>query len=285
MFTTYCNRIRYNSCQLYPIVSLTMQYHFSVQVCLLLFSSLCLSTKAQDRCPPCERSNVTYICRSLPTLGAKVRLCFYNTTPNATLDVVFSVPVSPDGWAAWGLNPIRPQMVDAQVLTVHRNPDNGVIVSQVVLTHDTKHGCGVSDTGFDAKVYRASANYSEESKMMILYAKLGLPWWCNLTRFNHVWQVGPGMNKNALVKHPRTLKNFDSRETINLTNGHVFGRKFKSLRKVSNVISTKFQLITACYSGDPNNICLGTIMIYGNNVPGQSIKYHEVYIFKRPHIS
>jgi Protein of unknown function (DUF568) len=246
-----------------------MQYqYFSIQVCLLLFSSLCLSTKAQDRCPPCEKSNITYICRSLPTLGAKVRLCYYNTTPNATLDVVFSmVSPSPDGWVAWGLNPIRPQMVDAQVLIAHRNPDKGVLVSQAALTYDTKHGCGVSYTGLDVHVYRASANYSEESKMMILYAKLGLPQWCNLTRFNHAWQVGPGMNGVVLVKHTRTLKNFDSRETIDLTNGHVFGRRIKFLRKVSHDICTKLQLVMAWYFGEPNNISLRTMMIYDDNVP------------------
>lgn len=215
----------------------------SIQICLLLLTSslFLISTRAQERCPPCEKSNVTYLCRSLPTLGAQVRLCYYNTTPNATLEVVFSVvPPSPDGWVGWGLNPIRPQMVDSQVLIAHRNPDNSLNVSQAVLTYDTKHGCGVSQTGFEMKVYRASANYFKETKMMILDAKLGVPRWCNLTRFIHVWQVGPRMNGNSPVKHTRMLQNFDSREMLDVTTGHVFGHKHKTLRKVSHVIFYKF---------------------------------------------
>ncbi|XP_078163965.1 cytochrome b561 and DOMON domain-containing protein At3g25290-like [Carex rostrata] len=215
-----------------------IHYLFSIQICLLFFtSSLCLSTKAQDQCPPCEKSNITYLCRSLPTLGAKIRLCYYNTTPNATLDVVFSVvPPSPDGWVAWGLNPIHAQMIDSQVLIAHRNPVKGVNVSQAVLSYDTKHGCGVSQAGFEVNVSRASADYIAESRMMILYAELGLPHWCNLTRFNHVWQVGPGMNGDSPVRHMRMLQNFDSRETINLTSGHVLGYKRNSLRKAHGIL-------------------------------------------------
>ncbi|XP_078165233.1 cytochrome b561 and DOMON domain-containing protein At3g25290-like [Carex rostrata] len=218
---------------------LYMHYLFSIQVCLLfLTSSLCLSTKAQDyRCPPCEKSNTTYLCRSLPTLGAKIRLCYYNTTPNATLDVVFSVaPPLPDGWVAWGLNPVHAQMINSQVLIAHRNLDKGVNVSPAVLSYDTKHGCGVSRTGFEVNIYKASANYSEDPRMMILYAKLGLPHWCNSTRLNHVWQVGPGMNRDSPLRHMRRLQNFDSRETINLTNGHVLGHKRKSLRRKAHGI-------------------------------------------------
>ncbi|KAF3326654.1 ferric-chelate reductase 1-like protein [Carex littledalei] len=217
-----------------------MHYLFSIQVGLLfLTSSLCLSTKAQDyRCPPCEKSNTTYLCRSLPTLGAKIRLCYYNTTPNATLDVVFSMaPLLPVDWVAWGLNPVHAQMIDSQVLIAHRNPDKGVNVSQAVLSYDTKHGCGrVSRSGFEVNIYRASANYFEDSRTMILYAKLGLPHWCNSTRLNHVWQVGPGMNRGEPLRHMMRLQNFDSRETINLTNGHVLGHKRKSLRKAHGIL-------------------------------------------------
>ncbi|KAJ4796769.1 hypothetical protein LUZ62_048015 [Rhynchospora pubera] len=215
-----------------------MHYLFYIQVCLLLItSSLYSSTKAQDQCPPCEKGYLTYLCRSLPTLEAKVRLCYYNTTPNATLDVVFSVVTpSPNGWAAWGLNAVRAQMVESQVLIAHRNPDKTINVSQAVLTDDTKHGCGIR-SGFEPKVYRIDANYFEESRMMIIYSKLGIPQWCDSNRCNHVWQVGPGMNGGSLERHARKLQNFDSRETINMTNHHVSGRRVRALRKAHGILN------------------------------------------------
>ncbi|KAJ3702394.1 hypothetical protein LUZ61_006099 [Rhynchospora tenuis] len=127
-------------------------------------------------------------------------------------------------------------MVESQVLIAHRNPDKSINVSQAVLTDDTKHGCGFR-SGFEPKVYNSSANYFEDLGMMIIYSKLGIPQWCDSTRCSHVWQVGPGMIDGSFVRHARKLQNFDSRETINMTNGHVSGRRVRALRKAHGILN------------------------------------------------
>ncbi|XP_073004711.1 cytochrome b561 and DOMON domain-containing protein At3g25290-like [Typha latifolia] len=221
--------------------------HPFLQLILFLLTSSFNPTIAESECSPCNHiiprmnstSNYT-LCRHLPTLDADIDLCYYNTTPNATIDVAFSATLpSREGWVAWGLNPRRPHMVGTRALIAFLMQGSPVVYSYN-LTVDTQHWCKLTPSEIEMNVIISMANYSGGNGKMRLAARLGLPPEYDVTRLNHVWQVGPKVVGISPRGHKRYLVDFDSRETINITSGQVLGQgrnKRRNLRYVHGILS------------------------------------------------
>ncbi|XP_073116107.1 cytochrome b561 and DOMON domain-containing protein At3g25290-like isoform X2 [Elaeis guineensis] len=197
---------------------------------LLLPSSLCHRTKAQWH--TCDSGfsisatamarNITH-CRKLQTLGAELGINNYSTTPNSStsIDVVFSaLPPTPQGWIAWGVNPGRhPQMVGTRALIAFNQPSGMPVVNTYNVTADTRRGCKLEPSTIEVGVANKAANYSDETGRLTMAARLTLPPEYNVSKLNHVWQVGPRVVGTVPLAHAKTLHNFDSKETMDLESG------------------------------------------------------------------
>ncbi|RWW08684.1 hypothetical protein GW17_00027860 [Ensete ventricosum] len=201
-------------------------------VFLVVASFLCTSTQAQRS--SCDNSfsffeegiagNVTH-CRKLRTLGAELGWSYRNTTPNVTVNIVFSaIPSAAGGWVAWGLNPgSKPQMVGTRALIAFRRANGTLEMNTYNLTRDTMLGCKLQPSPIEVQVRNMQANYSEETGAVTMSAALSLdPSTYNISELKHVWQVGSSVVDQVPQKHRMRLKNFDSFEIIDLTTGRGF---------------------------------------------------------------
>ncbi|XP_073003973.1 cytochrome b561 and DOMON domain-containing protein At3g25290-like [Typha latifolia] len=210
-----------------------------LQLFLFLITSSFYPTiaESESECSPCNhittRMNsapTSTLCRRLPTLGADLDLCYYNTTTNATIDVAFSATLpSRGGWIAWGLNPRQPHMVGTRALIAFLMQGASVVYTYNI-TVDTKHWCKPSPSSIEMDVIILMANYSGDTGRMRLVARLGLPPEYDVKRLNHVWQVGTKVVGSSLRRHNLNLANFDSRETINVISGQVLGQRMINRR-------------------------------------------------------
>ncbi|XP_008803564.3 cytochrome b561 and DOMON domain-containing protein At3g25290-like [Phoenix dactylifera] len=221
--------------------------HFSAVV-LVLASSLLHCIEAQWQ--TCDAGfsfsatgmarNITH-CRRLRTLGAELGMNYYNTTPNSTVDVVFSARLpTPQGWIAWGINPGRhPQMVGTRALIAFNRPSGMPMVGTYNVTADTRRGCKLEPSPIEVGVVNKEANYSGETGRLTMAARLTLPPEYNVSRLNHVWQVGPRVADMVPSAHARTLQNFDSTETIDLSSGVGHSRRHYNLglREAHGILS------------------------------------------------
>ncbi|OWM81290.1 cytochrome b561 and DOMON domain-containing protein At3g25290-like [Punica granatum] len=205
-----------------------------------------------ERCTLCSEAfmmtakhrNVT--CRrKLMTLDAELgwRVSSFNSQWTR-IDVVFGARLRSDtGWLAWGVNPLpKPQMIGTRAVIGIRQPNGTLSTNTYNITSDTKMGCHLLPTAVDVEVRDTEASYIEEEQYFTLSATVIVPdSGYNISKLNHVWQVGEEADGMEPKKHPMTLQNFDSTETRNLWSGESedVGRKNHQsyLRKVHGILN------------------------------------------------
>ena len=104
------------------------------------------------------------------------------------------------------------------------------------ITSGTKLGCQLlpSKLGKDDDVIFRKLQIPNQSDLVVISATINIPSEYNISRLPHVWQVGDEADGNEPKKHPTTLQNVDSTETINLKTsiGHSVGQHRRHLRTV-----------------------------------------------------
>lgn len=192
-----------------------------------------------------ERKNITE-CKILRTLGAEFGWKCYNGTNSTTiLEILFGAYLeSSEGWIAWGVNPgKRAEMVGTKALIGVKKHDSSMMLNTYDVTKETKRGCALvpmRDIGLNVS---SMSTQNEGSNFYTIYAKLVLPSDVyNITRLNHVWQIGYEINNGKPLNHPTTLHNVDSSETIDLTSisGRSTGQYRSFLRSVTSLFSFLF---------------------------------------------
>ncbi|KAK7320364.1 hypothetical protein VNO77_29774 [Canavalia gladiata] len=186
-----------------------------------------------------EERNITY-CKRLRTLGAEFGWKYQNGRNWTVVEVLFSAKVNgPEGWIAWGVNPgERAEMVGTKAIVGIKRSDESLVVNTYDITSETKGGCSL----FPSKIGIVSnmSMNKEVSDFYTLYARLVLPFQdYNITRLNHVWQVGDRIANDRPLSHPKTLRHVDSTEKIDLTSssGHSTGQYRSFLRLVHGVLN------------------------------------------------
>lgn len=209
-------------------------------ILMLAFLSLafCDHSCSDDFARLIHKRNITN-CKKLRTLGAEFGWNYHNGTNSTILiDILFGVKLnSPQGWIAWGVNPgKRAEMIGTKAIIGIKHPDGSLKVDTYNVTRETQSGCRLlpSPIGIEVPI-KSMENTDEVSKLYILSARLFLPSKeYNITKLNHVWQVGHAAEGDQPKMHPTTLHNVDSTETIDLTSsiGTSFGQSRSRLRTV-----------------------------------------------------
>ncbi|OVA08781.1 Cytochrome b561 [Macleaya cordata] len=168
------------------------------------------------------RKNITQ-CKKLGTLGAELGWNYYNGTQNRnTIEIVFGArPGATTGWVAWGINPCpRPHMVGTRALIGFQQPNGSLVLKTYNITRETKIGCPLKPSEIDVKIDNQQIMYLQDTGFLIISATISLPpHEYNITRLNHVWQVGSMVKDMEPQMHSLTLHNVDSSETIDLISG------------------------------------------------------------------
>lgn len=214
-----------------------------------------------------EKRNITK-CKTLRTLGAEFGWSYRNGTNSTTiLEILFGANMDQgDGWIAWGVNPgERAEMIGTKAIIGIKYHGTFLPVKTYDVTKGTKQGCrllSTNDIGFNVSDMSIQ---DEGSNFYTIYARLVLPSdKYNITRLNHVWQVGKAVRGDIPLGHPTNIHNIDSTETIDLTSpdGRSKGQKLSFLRSVHGVL---------------NIIGWGTLLPMGVIIP----RYFRVYPFKK----
>ncbi|WJX59519.1 hypothetical protein P8452_44830 [Trifolium repens] len=248
----------------------------TIMILVIFFAKI--DVKAAKQCTDSfkkliKQRNITK-CKTLRTLGADFGWNYYNSTNSTiTLEVLFGAKLDTiEGWIAWGVNPgKRAEMIGTKAIIGIKSHDSAtgstsLTVNTYDITKETKGGCSLlptNDLGLGLNVSNIGIQ-DEGSSFYTIYAKLVLSSDdYNITRLNHVWQIGNAIDGRPL-NHPTTLHNVDSTETIDLTSTHgaSMGQYRSFLRTVHGVL---------------NIIGWGTLLPIGVIVP----RYFRVYPFKR----
>lgn len=203
---------------------------------------------AGEELPGCSDSFITITrqknitnCKKLRTLGAEFGWIYHNETNNTIhIEILFGAKLHYTwGWLAWGVNPGKmPEMIGTKAIIGIIRQDGSTNINLYDITRETRIGCALhpvenltgllfakhpelafdSKTGFytiSASLYLSSDHY-------------------NITRLNHVWQVGYAVENDVPKRHPTTIQNVDSTEIIDLTsgNGRSLGQYRRYLREV-----------------------------------------------------
>ncbi|KAE9614776.1 hypothetical protein Lal_00036094 [Lupinus albus] len=189
-----------------------------------------------------QKRNITN-CKTLRTQGAEFAWNYhYNGTNSTILDILFGARLnSPEGWIAWGVNPgKRAEMIGTKAIIGIKYSDGSLIVNTYDITKETKHGCKLLPSPIGLEVSNKSMENDAVSEFYTISARIILPKEYNITRLNHVWQLGYAIaDGNQPLRHPTTLHNVDSTETINLTSssGNSTGQYRSYLRSVHGVLN------------------------------------------------
>ncbi|XP_058745046.1 cytochrome b561 and DOMON domain-containing protein At3g25290-like [Vicia villosa] len=194
-----------------------------------------------------EQRNIT-ACKRLRTQGAEFGWNHYNSTNSTTLEILFGAILDTnEGWIAWGVNPEkRAEMIGTKAIIGIKNPDFATTSSSPLrvntydVTKETKIGCTLLPNKNIGINVSHMMFQDEGSNFYTIYARLVLPLdKYNITRLNHVWQIGYAVSGESPLRHPINLHNVDSTETINLNSNHGLSTgQFRSfLRLVHGVLS------------------------------------------------
>ncbi|KAL5101280.1 hypothetical protein RYX36_005607 [Vicia faba] len=220
-----------------------------------------------------EQRNIT-VCKRLRTQGAEFGWNYHNSTNSTTtLEILFGAILdTSQGWIAWGVNPgERAEMIGTKAIIGIKNPDFATTSSPPLRVHtydvtkETKSGCTLLPSKNLGLNVSHMVFQDEGSSFYTIYARLVLPSdEYNITRLNHVWQIGHAVSDESPLRHPTNLHNVDSTETIDLTSprGRSTGQFRSFLRSVHGVLSI---------------IGWGTMLPIGVIIP----RYFRVYPFKR----
>ncbi|XP_058763839.1 cytochrome b561 and DOMON domain-containing protein At3g25290-like [Vicia villosa] len=219
-----------------------------------------------------EQKNIT-ACKRLRTQGAEFGWNYHNSPNSTTLEILFGAILdTSQGWIAWGVNPEeRAEMIGTKAIIGIKNPDFATTSSSTLrvhtydVTNETKRGCTLLPSKNIGLNVSHMMFQDEGSNFYTIYARLVLPSdEYNITRLNHVWQIGHAVSWESPLRHPINLNNVDSTETIDLTSPHgpSTGQFRSSLQSVHGVLSI---------------IGWGTMLPLGVIIP----RYFRVYPFRR----
>ncbi|KAK2639790.1 hypothetical protein Ddye_027585 [Dipteronia dyeriana] len=221
-------------------------FRWPVIVFILALFSLLSTTSQHSTCSEAftklkDARHLLY-CKKLPTLGAEFAWN-YNDQDNTTrIDIFFGTRLHAEiGWLAWGVNPTNePKMVGTRAIIGIRMPNGTMAVDKYNVTSTTKLGCGLQPSEVGFLVEKMEIKYSDTNHYFTISASLYLPEpEYNISRLNHVWQVGYQSIGKGPLMHPKSLQNVDSAETINLRTGvsEGVGQHRHHLRKVHGILN------------------------------------------------
>ncbi|CAJ1971426.1 unnamed protein product [Sphenostylis stenocarpa] len=228
------NQLNMSSSPLLPaILTLTLlsfTLSANAQVCSEGFSKLAQQKNISD-------------CKRLRTLGAEFAWNLHSNGSNSNytvVDILFGVILNaPQGWIAWGVNPgKRPEMIGTKAIIAVKNSDGRWVVDTYNITKETRNGCILLRS--ELKIVLCKSIEQEVEGMSTMSVRLSLPTEeYNVTKLNHVWQVGYDIEDGHPLRHPRTLRNVDSTEVINLTDrkGPSTGQYRSYLRSIHGVLN------------------------------------------------
>lgn len=127
---------------------------------------------------------------------------------------------SETGWLAWGLNlGPEPRMVGTQALIGIKQANGSFLGGTYNVTQYIKIGCKLLPSRIDLNVSNLTFRHLELFQYHIIEATIHLPQTVNISRANHVWQVGKVANGMEPMIHDKTLRNYDSAEILDLQTG------------------------------------------------------------------
>ncbi|XP_058103637.1 cytochrome b561 and DOMON domain-containing protein At5g47530-like [Magnolia sinica] len=180
-------------------------------------------------------------CKKLGALDAEIGWEVTNATTNdQMIHILFGAhPPTPTGWVAWGVNPLKPQMVGTRAFIAFMQQNRSIMVLPYYITDETKHLCQLKTSKIDLVYTSLAADYSNETGFITMSVTLSLSSMYSVSGLNHVWQVGTHVIGTEPRMHATTIHNFDSRETIDLMSAdsrctHYHRQK---LRKVHGIVS------------------------------------------------
>lgn len=163
--------------------------------------------------------NYTERCQKLGTLGFDFGWKIDGKN-SSQVDIIFGGRLHGGKWIAWGLNPFRPMMVGTRAIIGIKQPNGSLIVSTYNITIDNKIGCRLKPSDIELNVQQKEFE-SVGRDYVAVHVRLGLPAEYNITRLNHVWQVGHFADGLEPKMHANALQNVDSAVTINLQIGNL----------------------------------------------------------------
>ncbi|CAA2956130.1 Hypothetical predicted protein [Olea europaea subsp. europaea] len=191
-------------------------------LCFILFLFLPLFTNghqcSQEFLDEARAISITPNCKK-KRLGAEFAWSYNDSSRR--LDIVFGARLDEKtGWLAWGLNPHGPHMVGTQAL-IGIKLGNKLSCDKYNITDLTRIGCPLTPVkDLDLKIQNFSFFFQNPTQYYAIKATVFLPEEYNSSRTSIVWQIGYAAAANEPKMHPKTLKNFDSVETIDLNSNY-----------------------------------------------------------------
>ncbi|TMX05497.1 hypothetical protein EJD97_017337 [Solanum chilense] len=146
-------------------------------------------------------------CTDLPSLKSFLHWTF--DPAKSTLSVAFlASPASPDGWIAWGINPVAPAMIGTQSLIAFKD-SKGVMT---VKTYNLTSYKSITESKLMYNVVDSKAESADG--MMKIFATLELP--ANTKTVNQVWQVGSAVTDGRPAIHKFEPDNLKSKGILDL---------------------------------------------------------------------
>ncbi|KAL7186588.1 hypothetical protein ACSBR2_028340 [Camellia fascicularis] len=204
-------------------------YPFTTILMILTFFSPICTTAKYSHSTPCSEDFSASLpksftnCNKLNTLGAQFGWRLHNN--ESVIDICVGAMIETDeGWLAWGVNPqAKSQMAGTRAIIGFKKPDRKPSWNTYNVTSETKLGCRLMPSKIEDIDFRnVTFEYLNQIKYYKICATVGLSSEYNVSRLNHVWQVGfksIGMEVMEPLKHKNPLPNMDSTETINLRVG------------------------------------------------------------------
>ncbi|KAI4331021.1 hypothetical protein MLD38_029251 [Melastoma candidum] len=187
--------------------------HRLISAAFLCCAALASPSRAQT-CSAYTFPSVTRFasCVNLPVLNSYLHWNYDRT--NNTVSIAFRrTGASTSEWIAWGINPIRQQMVGSQALVAYQNSTTGAMYAYTSAIDSTDTTLPTGNLGFGVP----SINATFEKGDMTIFATLELTTGLE-NGVNQVWQVGP-MSGGRPSIHPLSGGNVLSVGTLNFVSG------------------------------------------------------------------
>lgn len=197
-------------------------FFFSNSIFVLSFFSLTIHAHrcTQDFLFETHSRNLTLCKRYKHRNGVEFGWKVENTTANILKVLVGARLDSKTGWLAWGLNfGPEPRMVGTQALIGIKQTNGSFLGNTYNVTQYIKIGCNLLPTPINLNVTNLIFGRLGHIQYHTIEATIYLPQTVNISRINHVWQVGKvaiGMEPKI---HEKTIRNYDSTEIIDLQTG------------------------------------------------------------------
>ncbi|XP_068647035.1 cytochrome b561 and DOMON domain-containing protein At3g25290-like [Aristolochia californica] len=182
---------------------------FSSAIFICIFSLLLLSVptdSANCSSQTVPGNKVFKLCSDLPTLSSFLHWTY--DASNSSLSIAFvAPPAKPEGWVAWGINPISLGMIGTQALIAHRSSNGSLVVQPFNISSYNVQTSKISYRVSGLSAVSANGN-------LVIFATWELP--KGTATINQVWQVGSAVNGSIPEKHAMTSANLKAVGKLNL---------------------------------------------------------------------